>query len=81
MEPIPEGAEVMYEGSRWRVVEHLDPKKHPKLSKIGISPEDLATAYPDGVAYWIHPVDRPLKMDNGAFSKLYVRRTSLTPVE
>lgn len=80
LKPIPEGAEVMYEGERMRVIQHLDPANHPKIASMGISPEDLANAYPDGVAYWIHPVDRPFKMDNGAFSKLYVRRTSLQRV-
>jgi hypothetical protein len=74
LKPIPEGAEVTYEGQQWRVVEHQDPQKHPRPP---VPLEEIGTYYPDGVAYWLHPVDRPLKMDNGAFSKVFVRRTSI----
>lgn len=77
MEPIPEGAEVMYEGQRMRVIQHLKPEDHPRPP---VPIEQIGQYYPDGVAYWLHPVDRPFKMDNGAFSKLYVRRTSIEPV-
>ncbi len=75
--PYPEGTEVIYEGQRMRVIQHQKPEDHPNLPP---GDYDLKDIYPDGVGYWLHPVDRPFKMDNGAFSKLWVRRTSFLPV-
>lgn len=80
MEPISEGTDVIYEGAVWTVIEHMDPATHPKLSKIRLSPQDFAAQYPDGVAYWIHPKGMPVKMGNGNYSRVFVRRTSIEPV-
>jgi hypothetical protein len=80
VEPIAEGTDVIYEGEVWTVIEHMDPRTHPKLSKISLSPQDFAAHYPDGVAYWIHPKDMKITMDNGHYSRVYVRRTSIEPV-
>lgn len=80
MEPIPEGTDVIYRGEVWTVIDHVDPKTHPTLSKISISPEDFAAQYPDGVGYRIIPKGTMAKMDSAGYSRVYVRRTSIEPV-
>lgn len=80
MEPIPEGTDVVYRGEVWTVIDHVDPKTHPMLSKVSISPEDFAAQFPDGVGYRIVPKGTMNKMDSAGYSRVYVRRTSIEPV-
>lgn len=80
MEPIPVGSVVQYRGSHthgeYVVVAHRDPAG-PLFPPL--SPEILADAYPDGVAYeiWLRSVLR--RFGNRMYMVTRVRRRSLTP--
>lgn len=81
MEPVPLETLVDYHGSeveghgRYRVWRHDEPMPQPLLSD-----EELASHYPDGVAYslWPEGIDRKFGMRHLVISN--VRRSSLSVV-
>lgn len=73
--PVPVGTVVSYEGGHYFVDEHVDPTKHPHPPTSPPAPT-LEEAYPDGVAYHLWMANKRRSLDNGHFSKLFVRRTS-----
>lgn len=70
--PVPVGSLVRYEYTDYIVHDHLNPHEHPHLPPN----PPLEEAYPDGTTYWLWEAGRAVKMDNGQFSRLWVRRTS-----
>jgi len=66
--PVPVGTIVEYQSryhrhtTRFEIIDHQDLQDHPHPPPphLGVT---LADAYPDGVAYHLHPADMPKKLD------------------
>jgi hypothetical protein len=77
--PVPIGSVVEYDdGGRFRILGRDDPEQHPHRQQL---PDDLASYYPDGAAYYLWPEGVAMKFGNRDQSVAWVRRTSLRIIE